>query len=122
MELQEVEGQTGITIDMNVSVSAGDMSWTDTDGFTGNTAAGSVIMSGVDMPTISLTGVVLDAGTGTNTSYLQINTGTSNLISGDMTITDLVIGASDTASLQSLGTFKITDVGISFGVIKISGH
>lgn len=121
-ELQDVEGQTGITISMNMSVTAGTVSWEDDDGFAGCTSTGAVILSGMTMPDVSITSVDIDAGTCSGTSWLAIATGDSNLISGDMTITDLIIGSSDTATQYSLGKFTQTDIGISFGTIKIAGH
>lgn len=121
-ELQDVEGQTGITINMTLSVTAGTVSWQDNDGFTGCTSTGAVILSGMTMPTVTVTNVDIDAGTCTGTSWLAIATGTSNLISGDMTITDVIIGNADTATQYSLGKFVQTGIGISFGTIKIAGH
>jgi hypothetical protein len=121
-ELQDVKGQTGITIDMSVSISAGDMAWEDDDGFGGAGSTGAVIQSGMTMPTISFSNVIVDAGTNTTSSYLQIDTGTTNLITGTMIISDLIIGDSITATSNSLGKFQVNAVAISFGKIKISGH
>lgn len=122
-ELQEVKGQTGITIDMAVSISAGDMGWEDADGFTGALNTGAVILSGVSLPTFSLSGVVIDAGTSAaGTSYLSIDTGSTNVITGTFEIGDLIIGTTLDSSVVSLGKFRIRDNQISFGQIKISGH
>jgi hypothetical protein len=121
-ELQDVEGQTGITISMTMSVTAGSISWEDDDGFGTCTSTGAVILSGMTMPTVSVSSVDIDAGTCSGTSWLAIATGTSNLISGDMTITDLIIGNADTATQYSLGKFVQRGIGISFGTIKIAGH
>ncbi|MBU2489073.1 MAG: hypothetical protein KKA60_06755 [Proteobacteria bacterium] len=121
-ELQDVKGQTGITIDMSVTMSAGDMAWEDKDGFTGAGATGAVILSGVTMPSVSLSGVIIDAGSTATTSYLQIDTGAGNLITGDFIINDLIIGDAIGATVESLGKFQISDTAISFGKIKISGH
>lgn len=121
-EMQDVKGQTGITISMDLAVSAGDMGWLDTDGFTGATGAGAVILSGVSLPTISLSSVTIDAGTNTTGSFLSIDTGATNMIAGTMVIQDLVIGSALTATASSLGKFQVNDVAISFGAIKISGH
>lgn len=121
-ELQEVKGQTGITIDMNVSISAGDMGWEDADGFTGAANTGAVILSGVSMPTFSMSGVVIDAGSTGNTSYLSIDTGSTNLITGTFEIGSVIIGTTLDSTVESLGKFRIKDNAISFGQIKISGH
>jgi len=121
-ELQDVEAQAGITLNMSLSVTQASMAWQDNDGFTGCTSTGAVILSGLVMPTITVSNVNIDAGTCAGTSWLAIDTGSSNLISGDMTIGDVVIGSSDTATTQSLGKFTQRGVGISFGTIKIAGH
>jgi hypothetical protein len=123
-ELQGVQGQTGITISASVGMTATGMGWEDNDGFSGASGTGAVILSGVTMPTVSLTGVIIDAGTNTatTTSYLQIDTGASNLITGDFVISKLIIGTSLAATSKNLGKFQVTGNGISFGKIKISGH
>jgi hypothetical protein len=120
--MQEVDGQTGITISMTMSMTATGMAWEDNDGFGTCTSTGAVILSGVTMPGISLSSVVIDAGTCAGVSYVAIDTGTDNIVAGTMTINSLIIGSSDTAATQSLGKFVQRDVGISFGVIEISGH
>jgi len=121
-ELQDVEAQAGITITATVAMTASSMAWQDNDGFTSCTSTGAVILSGLVMPSIAISMVNIDAGTCSGTSWLAIDTGTSNLISGDMTIGDIVIGTTDTATTQSLGKFTQRGIGISFGTIKIAGH
>ncbi|MBW1988832.1 MAG: hypothetical protein JRI97_04725 [Deltaproteobacteria bacterium] len=122
-ELQEIKGQTGITVSMDLSVGMGDIGWEDGDGFTGAANPGAVVLSGVTIPTMSLSSVTIDAGTtGAGTSYLAIDTGSSNLITGTMIINDVIIGQSLGAAVSSLGKFQISDVAVSFGTIKISGH
>lgn len=121
-ELQDVDGQTGITVSMDMNIAMGGMSWQDNDGFDSCTSTGAVVMSGVTMPTVSLSSVTIDAGTCSATSWLAIATGTANLVTGSMTITDLIIGASDTVTVQSLGKFSQSGIGIRFGTIKIAGH
>jgi len=121
-ELQDVEGQTGITISMTMTVTMSTQAWEDSDGFSGCTTMGAVVMTNVVMPTIALSNVNIDAGTCGTLSYLSIDTGNANIISGDTTIGDLVIGTSASATTASLGKFVTTGLGISFGNIKIRGH
>jgi len=121
-ELQDVEAQAGITLNMSLGVTMTSMAWQDNDGFATCTSTGAVILSGLTMPTISISNVNIDAGTCSSTSWLAIDTGSSNLISGDMTINDVVIGTSDTATVMSLGKFTQRGIGITFGTIKIAGH
>lgn len=122
VELEEIDGQTGISIDATMSTTATMMSWEDDDGFSGATSTGAVILSGMTLPNISLSNVVIDVGTTAGTSYLAIATGNSNIISGDMTIQDIVIGSNDGATTESLGLFQVQGIGMGFGTIKISGH
>jgi len=121
-ELQDVEGQIGISITMTMTVTAATQAWEDGDGYTSCTSTGAVVLSGMVMPTISLSAVDIDVGTCGGTSYLAINTGASNIITGDTTITDLVIGNSASASSASLGKIVTTGLAIGFGTIKINGH
>ncbi|MEW5735551.1 MAG: DUF6160 family protein [Thermodesulfobacteriota bacterium] len=120
-ELNEVSGQTGITIDMAMSVSAGTIAWGDDNGFAPYTTAGWVVLAGVDLPTIALSNVTIDVGGNTTTTYLAIGT-TGNVVTGSLTIADVVIGSSATSTTPSAGEIRISGIGISFGTIMISGH
>lgn len=120
-DLQDVTGQTGITISMAMNVNATGIAWGDDDGFGTWTTQGWVVMRNVSMPTISLSGVDIDAGGDGTTSYLAIIT-SGNIITGDLTIGDLVIGSSATSTTESAGEIRIEGIGIGFGTIRISGH
>jgi len=121
-EMGDVQGQTGITISMDLTMGMGDMGWEDGDGFTGAANPGAVVLSGVTIPSLSLSSVTIDAGSNATGSYLCIDTGSTNLVTGTMIINDVIIGQSLGAAVSSLGKFQVSDVAISFGTIKISGH
>jgi hypothetical protein len=120
VELEEVDGQTGISISMSMTMSANQFAWEDNDGFGATLSTGAVILSNVTLPAISLDGVDINAGTSGGSSYLSIDTGATDLISGDMTIGAVVIGSSWNATTPSLGKFVISGIGIKYGEILIS--
>lgn len=120
-ELNEVSGQTGITINMNMSVTAGTVAWGDDNGFAPYTTAGWVVLAGVRLPTIALANVTIDCGGNTTSTYLAIGT-SGNIITGSMTIASVVIGSSANSTTPSAGEIRISGIGISFGTILISGH
>jgi hypothetical protein len=123
VDLEEVTGQTGITIRMSVTVTATSIAWGDSDGFTGYTTEGWVILSSVSMPTTNLDNVTIDCGSNAaNQTYLQIDLGTDNLIEGDMTIGNVIIGTTASASTESIGEIRITGLGVKTGQIRIAGH
>jgi len=122
MDLEEVTGQTGLTITMNVTVTATSIAWGDSDGFGTYSTAGWVILSTVAMPSITLTGVTVDCGSNGTETILQIDMGTSNLISGDLTIGNVIIGTTATATTQSLGQVRMVGLGVRTGAIRMSGH
>lgn len=121
-DMEAVQGQVGITITMATTVSAGDISWEDKDGFTGGASTGAVVLSGVTTPAINISNVIIDAGTTAGVSYLQIDTGVNNIISGDFVVNSIVIGNLSTATLQDLGKLRVRSTRVSVGTIKISGH
>lgn len=121
MEFEDVTGQTGVTVNMTMTISAGDIAWGDSDGFSGATTQGWLIFRGVTLPTISLSNMVVDAGTSGSTSYIALAT-TGNLITGNLTISSIVVGSTATATTQSLGELRIANMAVSFGTIRISGH
>jgi len=121
-DLEEVTGQTGLTVTMNTTVTATSIAWGDSDGFGTYSTAGWVILSSVTMPGISLQGVTIDCGSDGSTSLLQIDVGTGNLISGNLTIGNVIIGTTSTASTQSLGQVQMSGLGIKTGAIRMSGH
>ena len=121
-ELSEVNGQTGITLTMSMSVTAGTVAWGDDNGFATYTTEGWVVLSGVTLPTIALNNVTIDVGGNTTTTYLAIGTGAGNVITGNLTIADVVIGSSATSTTPSAGEIRISGIGISFGTIMIAGH
>jgi len=120
-ELNEVSGQTGISITMNMNVTAGTIAWGDDDGFAPYTTAGWVVLAGVKLPTIALSNVTIDCGGNTTTTYLAIGT-TGNVVTGSLTISDVVIGSAANSTTPSAGEIRISGIGISFGTIMISGH
>ncbi len=121
VDLEEVTGQVGMTVDMNMSVTATSVAWGDSDGFGTYTTAGWLVLSSVSLPSISLSGVVIDVGGTATTSYLSIAT-SGNLVTGNLTVGAIIIGSSATSSTESLGELRVTGVGVSFGTIRISGH
>jgi len=122
MDLQDVSGQTGITLSMTMRVAATGFAWGDNDGFgTAYTTDGWLILRGVVLPTVSVNGLEIDAGSTANTSYLAITT-TGNLITGSLTIGSVVIGSTTTDTSPSIGEIRVSGIGIGFGTILISGH
>jgi hypothetical protein len=123
MDMADVSGQTGITISMTMSVTATGFAWGDDDGFGATyTDPGWVVLSGLSLPTIALSGVTIDAGTSAaGTSRLQIGT-VGNIISGDLTIDAVVIGDGPAAVAPSIGEIRVTGIAVGFGNILIGGH
>jgi len=122
VDLEGVSGQTGITITMAVTVLATSMAWGDSDGFGTYSTMGWVILRNVTLPAVNLSGVTIDAGSDATLAILQIDVGTGNLIQGDLTIGNVVIGTTATATTQSLGEIRATSLGVKTGAIRISGH
>ena len=121
IEMEDVTGQVGMTIDMSMSVVATDVAWGDSDGFGTYTTAGWLHLRNVTLPTISVNGLVVDQGTGGTVSYIALAT-TGNLITGSLTIQSVVVGNTATATTESLGELRVGGIGVSFGTIRISGH
>ncbi|MBI5844265.1 MAG: hypothetical protein HZB23_06315 [Deltaproteobacteria bacterium] len=121
LELEDVTGQVGMTIDMSMNVVATDVAWGDSDGFGTYTTAGWLRLRNVTLPTISINGLVVDQGTGAGVSYIALAT-TGNLITGSLTIESVVVGSTATATTESLGELRVGGIGVSFGTIRISGH
>jgi hypothetical protein len=122
VDLEGVTGQTGITITMNVTVSADSIAWGDSDGFGTYTTQGWLVLSSVTTPSVNLQNVTIDCGSDGTTALLQINLGTSNLIQGNLTIGSVVIGTTSNASTASIGEIRMTGLGVKTGAIQISGH
>jgi len=122
LDLEEVTGQTGITLTVNVTVRATSMAWGDSDGFGTYSTAGWVILSSVTMPSVNLSNVTIDAGSDGTTSILQIDLGTTNLVQGNLTIGNVIIGTTSTATTQSLGEIRYVGLGVATGAIRLSGH
>jgi hypothetical protein len=120
-DLQDITGQTGVTISMNMNVTATGIAWGDSDGFGTWTTQGWVVLQNVVLPTIALSGVTIDVGSQVGMSWLAIGT-TGNIITGDLTIGALVIGSSATSAGPSAGEIRIEGIGIGFGTIRIGGH
>lgn len=121
MDLADISGQTGITINMSMSVTATGLAWGDDDGFSGYGSDGWVILSNLSLPTIALSGVTIDAGTTGAASRVQIGTG-GPIITGNLTVGAIVIGSTSTAVSPSLGELRVTGISIGFGNILIGGH
>jgi len=122
LDLEEVTGQTGITLTVAVTVRATSMAWGDSDGFGTYSTAGWVILSSVTMPSVNLSNVTIDAGSDGATSILQIDLGTTNLVQGNLTIGNVIIGTTSTATTQSLGEIRYVGLGVATGAIRLSGH
>jgi len=122
VDLEEVTGQTGITITMNVTVTASSMAWGDSDGFGTYSTQGWVVLSSVTMPSITLSGVTIDCGSDGTNSILQIDVGTGNLISGNLTIGNVIIGTTAASSTASIGEIRMVGLNVQTGAIRISGH
>lgn len=123
-DLEGVKGQTGITLSMSMSVTAGQVLWGDSDGFTATTAyttQGWLILSSVTLPSIAVTDVSIDVGSSATTTYLGIAT-TGNIITGNLTVGAIVLGSTTTTTTPSLGELQVKSIGVSFGTIKISAH
>lgn len=121
--LSEITGQAGLTIDMDVKVSIGNIAYTDTDG--GSTAPAA-------------------AGT-LNIGTLEINdgTGATHALSGALSLTGLTvdvdsvngveiglpaitgrisIGSIDMGTGTSIGSVAITDLNMAGTSVNIRGH
>jgi hypothetical protein len=122
LDLEEVTGQTGMTVSMSVTVVASTIAWGDSDGFGTYVTAGWMILSSVTTPSVNMTNVTIDCGSDATNAFLQINLGTTNLIQGNLTIGSVVIGTASTSSTQSLGEVRMTSLGVKTGAILISGH
>jgi len=122
LDLEEVAGQTGITITMGMTVTADTMAWGDSDGFGSYTTAGWLVLSTVSMPSVNLSNVTIDCGSDGTTSILQINLGTTNLIQGNLTIGNMIIGTTASATTQSVGELRMTNLGVKTGAIQLKGH
>lgn len=121
-DLEGVAGQVGVTITMtSMNVTATRIAWGDSDGFTGATTAGWLVLSNVTMPTISIPSLKLDVGNDGTTTFLALET-TGNLVTGDLTIGNIVVGSTATSVSPSLGQLNVNGIGVSFGTIRISGH
>ena len=121
MEFEGVTGQVGMTVDMTMNLTATTIAWGDSDGFGTYTTAAWLIYNGVTLPTIALSNVVVDVGTGGGVSYVALAT-TGNIITGNLTIQSIIVGSSATSTTQSLGELRIAGMAVSFGTIRISGH
>jgi len=124
-DLEAIQGQVGITLSMSTTVKAGDISWEDADGLQAGTGTtGAVILSGVTTPSISISNVIIDAGiyAATTTSYLVLDTGTQNIISGDFVVNGIIIGNGNAATVANLGKLTVRNTLVTLGVIKIAGH
>jgi len=124
-DLENIQGQVGITLSMSTTVKAGDIAWEDADGLQAATGTtGAVILSGVTTPSISISNVIIDAGifAATTTSYLVLDTGTQNIISGDFTVNGVIIGNGSAATIANLGKLRVRNTLVTLGVIKIAGH
>ncbi|MBI5844264.1 MAG: hypothetical protein HZB23_06310 [Deltaproteobacteria bacterium] len=121
MEFEGVTGQVGMTVNMSMNLTASTIAWGDSDGFGTYTTAAWLIYNGVTLPTIALSNVVVDVGTGGGVSYVALET-TGNIITGNLTIQSIIVGSSATSTTQSLGELRIAGMAVSFGTIRISGH
>lgn len=122
LDLEGVTGQVGLTVSMTMNVTATDVAWGDSDGFSGATTAGWLHLQNVTLPTIALSNVIIDVGSNAaNTSYIAIET-TGNIITGGLTIGSIVVGSVANATTPSLGELRVGGIGVSFGTITINGH
>jgi len=122
LDMEEVTGQTGITITMAVTVDASSIAWGDSDGFGSYTTAGWLVLSSVSTPTVNLSNVTIDCGSDGGNAILNINLGTTNLIQGNLTVGNVIIGTTASASTASIGEIRMTGLGIKTGAIQIKGH
>ena len=120
-DMSTIKGQTGITIETGLSVTVGSVAWGDADGFGTFTTAGWLVLSGISMPNIHFGGL-LDVGGNATTSYLQLTTGTTPLVEGSMTIANIIVGDTATATTQSLGEVRVSNISVVPQYIRISGH
>lgn len=115
-ELGEVQGQTGITLQITgLDVVANTIAWGDDDGFAPYTTAGWAVLSGVDLPNVHIGGL-FDVGGDTTTTYFLWTKPTSiPLLEGNLTIARTVLGSSATSTGPSIGEVRVEGLVLDVG-------
>ena len=120
-DMQTIKGQTGITLETGLQVTVGSLAWGDSDGFGTYTTAGWLILSAISLPSVYF-GCLIDVGGTASASYLQLTTGTNPLLSGSMTVGNIIIGSTANATTQDLGELRVSNISVVPTYIRISGH
>ncbi len=120
-DMQTIKGQTGITLETGLQVTVGSLAWGDSDGFGTYTTAGWLILSAISLPSVHF-GCLIDVGGTASASYLQLTTGTNPLLSGSMTVGNIIIGSTANATTQDLGELRVSNISVVPTYIRISGH
>ncbi|MBW1988833.1 MAG: hypothetical protein JRI97_04730 [Deltaproteobacteria bacterium] len=123
--MEEIEGQVGISIDINAGTTQGYMIYGDTDGIPTNTTQGYLNFGGLTIDngvaagtTASLTGVTLDLGTTTGITYLVIG---ASALSGRITFNNISMGDGTTST--AIGTLQLGDIQLVTGsTVKLFAH
>ncbi|MEW5733783.1 MAG: DUF6160 family protein [Thermodesulfobacteriota bacterium] len=130
-ELGEVQGQTGVTLQITaLNVVANTVAWGDDNGFAPYTTAGWAILGGVDLPNVHIGGLFDVGGNTTTTYFLWTKPTTIPLLEGNLTVADIILGSSATSTTPSLGELRVNslvlDVGTPIGgglaQIRIAAH
>lgn len=119
-DMNDVTGQTGISIDSDMSaITVGYLAWTDDDGFgTPLTSHTGALTLSTITNTMTMDNLQIDCGSDASTSYLAI---TLPSTSGDVTIAAIRIGTAPTLG-GSLGAITLGNVSNSGSTIKIYAH
>jgi len=121
-DLSSVTGQTGITINAQITITGGFQSWGDNDGCTAFTTAGFVTLSTITTRgfAIDVSGLTIDACNDGTTSYVSISYPTITL---NQYIAAVRIG--DDAAFgngASIGSLTVGSLTLGSSYIRISGH
>lgn len=120
-EMENVTGQTGISIDLSFRVTSGYLAYGDSDGGTGYTSPGFFTLSGMRIENtagtgnMSLTGLTIDVGSSGATGAIVIGL---PALSGRVYFSDLKLGSAADAG-NSLGSLTLGNVGTTASSITI---
>lgn len=123
-EMEDVTGQTGVTIDMSLQVTNGYIAYGDSDGVaTTYTAAGYFTLAGMTVGgatggAMNLTGLTVDVGSTGTTSALIIGLPT---ISGQIAFGSMKLGSTANGG-TSLGSLTLGDLTTAASTIIVKAH
>jgi len=122
--LEAVTGQTGVTIDLSLRVTAGYVAYGDADGKTAYTDAGYLSLAGMAIDNgaggaCTINGLTIDVGTNTDGDTALIIGLPS--ISGRVAFTNLKLGTGANAG-TSIGSLTLGDITMAASTVVIKPH